>query len=1108
MYRDILKNKFGTIKVKEGETKRKPYVHQKEAMNKLSKAVLEIDDYKGLLVIPTGGGKTLTAVQWILKNVLNNGSKVLWIAHRHELLDQALKTFIDNSYENLMSKKKSYNYRVLSGKHDRSCNISSSDDLIIASKDSLRAGLDYLVKNWVKKTKEEIFIVIDEAHHSTAKGYKKIIKDVEENAKGKVKLLGLTATPFRTADSEKGALKRVYKDDITYSIDLRTLINKDILAKPLTSEMKSNVEVAIDLNEDELRNIRNKDNLPDSIINQIIKNKDRNRMIVEHYIKNKEKYGKTLVFAINQNHAIELKSVFEKHGVKADFIISGIETDFTKVSISNEEKERIIKDFKDGDLEVLVNVNMLTEGTDIPNVHTVFLARPTTSAILMTQMIGRALRGKAAGGTEEAYIVSFVDDWKNKISWVSPNELIEDMYSEDESLVERSKRVVERISIKAIEDFAKYIDESVDESKFTNISFIDRIPVGLYSFEITVKLDNDDEDKRICDILVYDCFSEKLEQFIEDLDEIFEELSLSEEDDLSEKEIDKVLKIAKENYLSKCDTSIACKENDIKDIILYYGQTGEKPVLVPFENREKFDVSKIAEEIFNKDLGVKAKRELINKYWNDEGNYLKLFYNGNHKLFVSLIDDCLYALEEEDESDNSSLTMKEEEDNLDYSRYDEKEYREHMSLVELEKCDPEYYEKLRNEVFKKYSYGDGLYKSATGLYIGSKKSEFEIDHKIPMSKGGLTNLENLQLLSRGENRRKGNKSWDEFLEKEKKLRSEKITESQKDEIKNLIIENPKEAIKICESLLKNTNDNKILLYLAEAYLEKGEYKKTIETAKNGLKEFSDLSKYTNENVYGNNVIGSAYFSLGELDKAIVYFKKTLRLEKYNVYALENLGDIYWDKEEYAEARKYYEIIAFNEEEDNETRALIFGKIGMLALNCLDKPRIALNSFRKGIELDYTYYYNYVGLAEYYISQKLFEKAKEELNAYFEIGEKNVDTLITLSKIYKGLKDYKKIEETLLEAKNLEPENPKALQYLALEMERKRRYESAVEYYKKALDIEGDNDIFWNDLGVVYEKNKEYLKAKKCYEKALELYAWDLYENNLKIINKKINKSIK
>ncbi|HHD2753888.1 TPA: DEAD/DEAH box helicase family protein [Clostridium perfringens] len=1101
MYSNILKNKFGTIKVREGEAKRKPYVHQKEAMSKLTKAVEAVDDYKGLLVIPTGGGKTLTAVQWILKNVLNKGSKVLWIAHRHELLDQALKTFMDNSYENLIPKKKSYNYRILSGKHDRSCNIAPSDDLIIASKDSLRSGLDYLVKNWVKKIQEEIFIVIDEAHHSTAKGYKKIIKAVEENAKGSVKLLGLTATPFRTADSEKGALKRVYKDDITYSIDLRTLINKDILAKPVTSEMKSNVEVVIDLSEDELRNIRNKDNLPDNIINQIIKNKDRNRMIVEHYLKNREKYGKTLVFAINQNHAIELKSVFEKHGVKADFIISGLETEFTRISVSNEEKERIIRDFKEGDLEVLVNVNMLTEGTDIPNAHTVFLARQTTSAILMTQMIGRALRGKAAGGTEEAYIVSFVDDWKNKISWVSPNELIEDMYLEEENLVDRSKRAVERISIKAIEDFAKYIDESVDENKFTDLSFIERIPVGLYSFEITVKMDNDDEDKRICDILVYDCFSKKLQQFIEDLDEIFNELSLSELDDLSEEEIDEVLKVAKESYLSKCDTSIACKENDIKDIILYYAQTGEKPVLVPFENREKFDVSKIAKEVFDKDLGVKAKRELINKYWNDEGNYLKLFYNGNHKLFVSLIDDCLYRLEEGEEDNINSI----EADNLDYDRYSGAEAREHMSLIELEKCDPEYYDKLRNDVFEKYSCGDGLYKSATGLFISSNKGQFEIDHRVPMSKGGLTNLENLQLLERGENRRKGNKPWDEFLEKEKELRSQKITESQKDEITNLIVDNPKEAIKTCEALLRNTNDNEILLYLAEAYLENGEYEKAIETAKNGLKEFSDVNKYVNENVYGNNIIGSAYFSLGELDKAIVYFKKVLELEKNHTYSLENLGDIYWDKADYTEARKYYEMIAFNEETNKEVRSSVFSKIGWLALNAMDKPRIALNSFRKGIELDYTYYDNYVGLAEYYINQKSFEKAKEELDSYFEIGEKNVSTLITLSKIYKGLKDYKKIEEVLIEAEKLEPKNTKVLEALAEEMNRKRRYSAAIDYYEKALEIEDDNDVFWNNLGVSYERNKEILKAKKCYEKAFELYECDLYKNNLKIINKKVKK---
>jgi len=65
---------------------------------------------------------------------------------------------------------------------------------------------------------------------------------------------------------------------------------------------------------------------------------------------------------------------------------------------------------------VLVNVNILTEGTDLPSVQTVFLARPTTSTILMTQMIGRALRGEKAGGTATAYIVSFVDHWRDKIA--------------------------------------------------------------------------------------------------------------------------------------------------------------------------------------------------------------------------------------------------------------------------------------------------------------------------------------------------------------------------------------------------------------------------------------------------------------------------------------------------------------------------------------------------------------------------------------------------------------------------------------------------------------------------------------------------------------------
>lgn len=84
--------------------------------------------------MPTGGGKTLTAVQWLLKNFINNRKKVLWIAHRHELLNQAFKTIVENSYSELLSDHTNFRYRIISGsnEHDRPVNIHATDDIIIA----------------------------------------------------------------------------------------------------------------------------------------------------------------------------------------------------------------------------------------------------------------------------------------------------------------------------------------------------------------------------------------------------------------------------------------------------------------------------------------------------------------------------------------------------------------------------------------------------------------------------------------------------------------------------------------------------------------------------------------------------------------------------------------------------------------------------------------------------------------------------------------------------------------------------------------------------------------------------------------------------------------
>jgi len=206
----------GRIEVVNGNNPQSLYLHQEEAVKQLDKRIIKTNKcpFAGLLVLPTGGGKTVTAVQLLSRNYIDNNKKILWIAHRHELLEQALETFKKNAYSNILKNKKSFNYRIISGlsSHDKPVNIKATDDIIIASKDSLNSGLEYLLHNWIKDKNDELFLVIDEAHHATAKTYRKLINSLK-NSVNEFRMLGLTATPFRTAESEIGLLEKVFPDE-------------------------------------------------------------------------------------------------------------------------------------------------------------------------------------------------------------------------------------------------------------------------------------------------------------------------------------------------------------------------------------------------------------------------------------------------------------------------------------------------------------------------------------------------------------------------------------------------------------------------------------------------------------------------------------------------------------------------------------------------------------------------------------------------------------------------------------------------------------------------------------------------------------------------------
>jgi hypothetical protein len=119
-----------------------------------------------------------------------------------------------------------------------------------------------------------------------------------------------------------------------------------------------------------------------------------------------------------------LREFLENRGIRAGVVYSGSKSSEGEKVRKRDENARILEAFRRNDFDVLINIKMLTAGTDIPDVQTVFITRETKSDILLTQTIGRALRGPRMGGTEKAYIVAFIDIWKYKIKWAGCGQII------------------------------------------------------------------------------------------------------------------------------------------------------------------------------------------------------------------------------------------------------------------------------------------------------------------------------------------------------------------------------------------------------------------------------------------------------------------------------------------------------------------------------------------------------------------------------------------------------------------------------------------------------------------------------------------------------------
>ncbi|KAL2811655.1 P-loop containing nucleoside triphosphate hydrolase protein [Aspergillus granulosus] len=324
--------------------------------------------------LATGSGKTVIFTQLIGRIPPRStfGDKTLIIVHRRELVDQAYRhcrlAYPDKRVEIEMGN------RVASG----------HGDIIIASVRSLTSG-DRLGKFDPQRFK---LVLVDEAHHIVAPTYRTVLAHfgLGDKSPDSPILVGVSATFSRFDGLKLGAAI----DEIVYHKDYTDMIDENWLANPMFTTVDS---------EADLKGVR-KDKFGDFAVGSLSKavnTAKSNDITVRAWLANASERKSTLVFCVDIEHAKQLTATFRKYGIDARYI-----TGTTPKTTRDEQLHK----FRNQEYPVLLNCGLFTEGTDIPNIDCVLLARPTRSRNLLIQMIGRGLR--LYPGKKDCHIIDMV----------------------------------------------------------------------------------------------------------------------------------------------------------------------------------------------------------------------------------------------------------------------------------------------------------------------------------------------------------------------------------------------------------------------------------------------------------------------------------------------------------------------------------------------------------------------------------------------------------------------------------------------------------------------------------------------------------------------------
>lgn len=326
----------------------RPY--QIEAIAKLRQLLGE-GKKRLVLQMTTGGGKTVVAAE-LIRLASEKGRRVLFLAHRRELVRQCSDKLRQFGVHHQI---------IMVGEDSGALLVAMSNPVQVASKDTLWSRA-------VRSKKLDLppadLIIADECHRSNSRTWRELLGKYPVST-----LIGLTATPAR---GDGRGLNEIY-DGMVQAISCEELIKQGYLVPykvfaPYRPDMKGVKVVAGDYQRKELEFRMDKVELVGDIVDNWLQLAQGRQ---------------TIVFASGVAHSIHLMEAFKKAGIVAAHLDGKTPLD---------ERDEIMRKMLSGEITVLSNVDCCTEGTDIPSVGCIVLARPTKSIVRYKQMVGRGMR--------------------------------------------------------------------------------------------------------------------------------------------------------------------------------------------------------------------------------------------------------------------------------------------------------------------------------------------------------------------------------------------------------------------------------------------------------------------------------------------------------------------------------------------------------------------------------------------------------------------------------------------------------------------------------------------------------------------------------------------